>query len=200
LILPVVHILVSKIKPCMPKYQPPYGETADGSIDQLPFVWRVPPTVHGHNPANCRANTRTQAARSARPRPPPPGPPGLNPGARGGGLPAEKAALVTNRPFRPPPARSRGICGGRGAHRAGAAHQGPGSRPRRTEGEKRGRKAGQEGLDAQVPGPPLPGPPFGGASPTPRRSRSRAGTRAVPPPTRRSAPAPEQGPGPPRGG
>ena len=30
------HMLVSKIKPCMSKYKPPlYGETADGSLNQL---------------------------------------------------------------------------------------------------------------------------------------------------------------------
>jgi len=27
-------MLVLKIKPCMPKYKPSYGKTADGSIDQ----------------------------------------------------------------------------------------------------------------------------------------------------------------------
>jgi hypothetical protein len=31
--------LVLKIKPCMPKYKPSYGKTADGSIDQQLFVW-----------------------------------------------------------------------------------------------------------------------------------------------------------------
>jgi hypothetical protein len=28
------HMLVSKIKPCMSKYKPLYGETADGSLNQ----------------------------------------------------------------------------------------------------------------------------------------------------------------------
>ena len=29
------HMLVSKIKPCMSKYKPLYGETANGSLNQL---------------------------------------------------------------------------------------------------------------------------------------------------------------------
>jgi hypothetical protein len=29
------HMLVSKIKPCMSKYKQLYGETADGSLNQL---------------------------------------------------------------------------------------------------------------------------------------------------------------------
>ena len=29
------HMLVSKIKPCMSKYKPLHGETADGSLYQL---------------------------------------------------------------------------------------------------------------------------------------------------------------------
>ena len=29
------HTLVSKIKPCMSKYKPLYGETANGSLNQL---------------------------------------------------------------------------------------------------------------------------------------------------------------------
>ncbi len=29
------HMLVSKIKPCMSKYKPLYGETANGSLKQL---------------------------------------------------------------------------------------------------------------------------------------------------------------------
>ena len=29
------HMLVSKIKPCMSKYRPIYGETADGSLNQI---------------------------------------------------------------------------------------------------------------------------------------------------------------------
>ena len=32
------HMLVSKIKPCMSKYKPPHGETANGSLDQLWFL------------------------------------------------------------------------------------------------------------------------------------------------------------------
>ena len=33
------HMLVSKIKPCMSKYKPLYGETANGSLKQLSFIW-----------------------------------------------------------------------------------------------------------------------------------------------------------------
>jgi hypothetical protein len=29
------HMLVSKIKPCMSKYKPLYGDTANGSLNQL---------------------------------------------------------------------------------------------------------------------------------------------------------------------
>lgn len=32
------HMLVSKIKPCMSKYKPLYGETANGSLKQLSFL------------------------------------------------------------------------------------------------------------------------------------------------------------------
>ena len=32
------HMLVSKIKPCMSKYTPLYGETAKGSLNQLWFL------------------------------------------------------------------------------------------------------------------------------------------------------------------
>ena len=32
------HMLVSKIKPCMSKYKPLYGETADGSLKQSLFT------------------------------------------------------------------------------------------------------------------------------------------------------------------
>ncbi|KAG8171596.1 hypothetical protein JTE90_024001 [Oedothorax gibbosus] len=32
------HMLVSKIKPCMSKYRPYYGETANGSLNQLWFL------------------------------------------------------------------------------------------------------------------------------------------------------------------
>ena len=33
------HMLVSKIKPCMSKYKLLYGETANGSLKQLQFIW-----------------------------------------------------------------------------------------------------------------------------------------------------------------
>ena len=32
------HMLVSEIKPCMSKYRPSYGETANGSLNQLLFL------------------------------------------------------------------------------------------------------------------------------------------------------------------
>jgi hypothetical protein len=32
------HMLVSKIKPCMSKYKHLYGETANGSLNQLSFI------------------------------------------------------------------------------------------------------------------------------------------------------------------
>jgi hypothetical protein len=32
------HMLVSKIKPCMSKYKQLYGETANGSLNQLLFI------------------------------------------------------------------------------------------------------------------------------------------------------------------
>ena len=32
------HMLVSKTKPCMSKYKPLYGETANGSLNQLWFL------------------------------------------------------------------------------------------------------------------------------------------------------------------
>ena len=32
------HTLVSKIKPCMSKYKQLYGETANGSLNQLSFI------------------------------------------------------------------------------------------------------------------------------------------------------------------
>lgn len=32
------HMLVSKIKPCMSKFMPLYGETANGSLNQLWFI------------------------------------------------------------------------------------------------------------------------------------------------------------------
>ena len=33
------HMLVSKIKPCMSQYKLLYGETANGSLKQLQFIW-----------------------------------------------------------------------------------------------------------------------------------------------------------------
>jgi hypothetical protein len=33
------HMLVSKIKPCMSKYKQLYRETANGSLNQLSFIW-----------------------------------------------------------------------------------------------------------------------------------------------------------------
>ena len=36
------HMLVSKIKPCMSKYTPLYGETANGSLNQLWFIGSFP--------------------------------------------------------------------------------------------------------------------------------------------------------------
>ena len=38
------HMLVSKIKPCMSKYKPVYGETANGSLNQLWFLRSYNPT------------------------------------------------------------------------------------------------------------------------------------------------------------
>ena len=37
------HMLVSKTKPCMSKYKPLHGETANGSLNQLWFIrWCYP--------------------------------------------------------------------------------------------------------------------------------------------------------------
>ena len=33
------HMLVSKIKPCMSQYKFLHGETANGSLKQLSFIW-----------------------------------------------------------------------------------------------------------------------------------------------------------------
>ena len=33
------HMLVSKIKPCMSQYKLSHGETANGSLKQLSFIW-----------------------------------------------------------------------------------------------------------------------------------------------------------------
>jgi hypothetical protein len=38
------HMLVSKIKPCMSKYKPKHGETANGSLNQLRFLRSYNPT------------------------------------------------------------------------------------------------------------------------------------------------------------
>lgn len=38
------HMLVSKIKPCMSKYTPSHGETANGSLNQLWFLRSYNPT------------------------------------------------------------------------------------------------------------------------------------------------------------
>jgi hypothetical protein len=38
------HMLVSKIKPCMSKYKPQNGETANGSLNQLWFLRSYNPT------------------------------------------------------------------------------------------------------------------------------------------------------------
>ena len=38
------HMLVSKIKPCMSKYKPQHGETANGSLNQLWFLRSYNPT------------------------------------------------------------------------------------------------------------------------------------------------------------
>ena len=37
-------MLVSKIKPCMSKYKPKHGETANGSLNQLRFLRSFNPT------------------------------------------------------------------------------------------------------------------------------------------------------------
>ena len=39
------HMLVSKIKPCMCKYKPVHGETANGSLNQLWFLRSLPRAV-----------------------------------------------------------------------------------------------------------------------------------------------------------
>ena len=40
-----IHMLVSKIKPCMCKYKPVLGETANGSLNQLWFLRSLPRAV-----------------------------------------------------------------------------------------------------------------------------------------------------------
>ena len=49
------HMLVSKIKPCMSKYKLLYGETANGSLNQLSSIWLCP--YYMDNRSNSRANT-----------------------------------------------------------------------------------------------------------------------------------------------
>ena len=53
------HMLVSKIKPCMSQYKLSHGETANGSLKQLSFIWWSPITwitmvilelIHAHEP------------------------------------------------------------------------------------------------------------------------------------------------------
>ena len=48
------HMLVSKIKPCMSAYKLFYDETANGSLNQLSFIWMWPLL---DNRSNSRANT-----------------------------------------------------------------------------------------------------------------------------------------------
>ena len=56
------HMLVSKIKPCMSKYIPSHGETANGSLNQLWFLR----SIHSYldNCSNSRANTCNKAPTS----------------------------------------------------------------------------------------------------------------------------------------
>ena len=49
------HMLVSKIKPCMSKYKHLYCETANGSLNQLSFIWLY--HYYLDNRSNSRANT-----------------------------------------------------------------------------------------------------------------------------------------------
>ena len=53
------HMLVSKIKPCMSQYKLLHGETANGSLKQLSFIWWLFTTritlvilklIHAHKP------------------------------------------------------------------------------------------------------------------------------------------------------
>ncbi len=52
------HMLVSKIKPCMCKYKPVHGETANGSLNQL---WFLRSFSSLDNCSNSRANTYNKA-------------------------------------------------------------------------------------------------------------------------------------------
>ena len=53
------HMLVSKTKPCMSKYKPLHGETANGSLNQLWFLRSF--SSYLDNCSNSRANTCTEA-------------------------------------------------------------------------------------------------------------------------------------------
>ena len=66
------HMLVSKIKPCMCKYKPVHGETANGSLNQL---WFLRSSKSLDNCSNSRANTCDQAP-----------------------IPREKSAFIRSRP------------------------------------------------------------------------------------------------------
>src|SRR5271156_6858239 len=57
------HMLVSKIKPCMSKHTPLYGEAANSSLQQPPFI-RIS-LSYLDNCGNSRANT-CEKARTAR--------------------------------------------------------------------------------------------------------------------------------------
>ena len=51
------HMLVSKIKPCMCKYKHLYCETANGSLNQLSFIWLYSLQNYMDICGNSRANT-----------------------------------------------------------------------------------------------------------------------------------------------
>jgi hypothetical protein len=57
-------MLVSKIKPCMYKFTPLYGETANGSLNQLWFLRSY--ILYLDNCSNSRANTCQNALTSER--------------------------------------------------------------------------------------------------------------------------------------
>ena len=59
------HMLVSKIKPCMSKYRPRHGETADGSLNRMRFIRpsQRPRLSDVDNCGNSRANTCTHKLR-----------------------------------------------------------------------------------------------------------------------------------------
>ena len=57
-------MLVSKIKPCMSKYRPLHGETADGSLNHMRFIRPSQPRLSDvDNCGNSRANTCTYKLR-----------------------------------------------------------------------------------------------------------------------------------------